>query len=983
VFPISRIHVTHLPSTTRAARRRPDAASHAGATLVRAASALALLCFLAAPLHADTDACPIDPRPVFAGHAFPLDTPLTPTPVEAIPAYPALPGFQYPVEVVSARDGTNRLFVLESGGRVRFFDDDPDANQLTTWLDLAAQDAPLGPPVFTGPGDERGLLGLAFDPEFADPDSPYYGEFYVDYVTSSRYCSTGNQCTKIVRYSVPDHTATSVDLSTGELVLEIEQPYSNHNGGKLAFSPDPADDNLYVSSGDGGSGGDPRGNGQDKGTLLGAILRLAVRGRATYAIPPDNPFQGAGEAPEIWHYGLRNPFRMAFDSAPPYDLWIGDVGQGEWEEVDRAPGGVGGLNFGWKLCEASYTYPDADPDRLCEAAGVTPPVLEYRNQGGSAVIGGLVYRGSALPELSGQYLYADFGAGTLWAWDRIRTDPDSGIGLPELLDSGGAISAIGANAAGEPLIVRYFDGRIDRLVAATGGGGSFPPTLSATGLFDDVATLVPAEGVIEYEVNAPLWSDGASKRRFIALPGDDTIEFDATGSWSFPIGTVLVKHFELENGATTRRLETRVFVRQNDDWLGLSYYWDGSGDAVLLTRALSLDVQWDDAGQPMSQTWNVPSPTGCLGCHTTASNRVLGVRTAQLNRPDPDGLDQLDRWSCRDLFRYRLGPSSQFEAWPALDDLAASTQRRSRAHLASNCALCHQPGGPAPGGMDMRFHTRLGEMQLIGEQASLGDLGLPAPALRIAPAGSPSPHEASVLWQRMASTDAGLRMARGTLLRDEAALEVVGDWIDVLPVDPALLDSDEDGVGDGPGLDNCPDVPNPGQADGDQDQVGDACDPDAAPDLQATPVGPPAVFAGATTGVRLDLHNLGAGASAPSQLTLYLSEDAQFDPAVDPRVGGCTSGSVGPQSQSQCFDGAVEIPSTAFDTLDDGAYPWHWTACADEVGVVFEGDETNNCTSSPVTVWVPEPALPVSSCIGLATLAALHRRRFRRPRSRR
>lgn len=949
----------------------------------RVAVALSVLVAIgSAPARADTDACPSEPRPVFAGHAFPLDTPLTATPVTTVEGYPGLPSFALPVDIVSARDGTGRLFVLEGAGRVRVFDDDPAVSARSTWLDLTVQGDPLGSPAFNPNGsDERGLLGLAFDPEFADPQSPQYGEFYVDYVTAS--CAAGSAlCTKIVRYKVADHTDASVDLSTGQLVLEIEQPYSNHNGGQLAFSPDPADRNLYVSSGDGGWFGDPDDNGQDKATLLGAILRIDVRGQTTYAIPPDNPFQGPGEAPEIWHYGLRNPFRMAFDSAPPYDLWIGDVGQQSWEEIDRAPGGVGGLNFGWKLCEASYVYPPQSPDSPCIAPGLTPPVLEYRNEGGSAVIGGPVYRGSALPELTGQYLFADFGAGALWAWDRVTVDATTGVGVAELLDTGGPISAIGEDADGEILIVRFQSGRIDRLVASAGGGGAFPARLSETGLFDDVATLTPAEGMIEYEVGSPLWSDGATKRRFIALPGDETIEFDATGSWTFPVGTVLVKHFELPTGATTRRLETRVFVRQQSDWLGLTYHWDGSGDAVLLTRALSIDVEWDEAGQPMTQTWNVPSPTGCLGCHTTASDRVLGVRTAQLNRPDPDGLDQLERWSCRDLFRFRLGSSQAFEAWPAVDDLSASAQRRSRAHLASNCALCHQPGGPAPGGMDMRFATRLGDTSLIGVTASFGDLGLPAPARRIAPAGSPTPHEASVLWQRMASTDPTLRMARTTLLRDEAALAVVGDWIDALPADPAQLDSDEDGAGDGPGLDNCPDVPNASQSDGDGDGLGDACDPDAAPDLQAVPLGPPGVVVGVQTQVLLVRDNLGAGFAPPSQMSLYLSEDEVFEPVDDPRVGGCSSGSSAAFGQAQCLDTAVEIPSDLLGALPQGAQPWWWLACADEPDAVFEADETNNCTASPVTVWVPEPSGTLLASCGLATLAWLSRRRLSRPRSR-
>jgi len=955
--------------------RRPAQIDPAAIALI-AATAMLLLGLVAPGARADTDACPIDPRPEFAGHNFPLDTPLVPTPVETVEAYDDLPAFGWPVDVLPADDGTDRLFVVEGRGEVKTFVDSPDADAVTTWLDLRTQPAPLGDPVKNSSGDERGLLGLAFDPEFANPGADTYGEFYVNYVTDVG-CAVENQCTKIVRYTVQPHDAASVDISTGELVLQIEQFAPNHNGGQILFSPDPADDTLYIATGDGGSGNDPQNNGQTLTTLLGKILRIDVRGEAAYAIPQDNPFfQTTGsEREEIWHWGMRNPYRMAFDDQPPYDLWIGDVGQGTWEEVDRAPGGVGGLNFGWKPCEGLHPRGDSNVDSVCSLAGATPPVLEYPG-GGAAVVGGRIYRGDAVPELHGQYIYADYVRSQLFAWDRLGVDPDTGLGTPEILQTGGGfISAIGESTSGELLVIRYGTGRLQRFQNAPAGGPTFPALLSETGLFDDVATLTPATGVIEYEVNAPLWSDGALKRRFIALPAGETIEFSATDSWDFPIGTALVKHFELQTGASTTRLETRVFVRQQDDWLGFTYFWDGSGDAVLLTRALTFEVEWDDGGQPMGQTWNIPSPGDCLGCHTEASDRVLGVRTGQLNRLDPDGQDQLERWSCRDLFRYRLGASQAFEAWPQAQDLSADVQARARAHLASNCGLCHQPGGPAPGNMDMRFHTRLGDMDLIGVEQDRGDLGLPAPAYRIAPAGSPTPHEASVLWQRMASADPTVRMARGTLLPDDEHLAIVGDFIDGLPVDPTQLDSDLDGYGDGPGLDNCPDTPNPGQEDTDMNGLGDACDPDAAPDLVGAPLGPGFGVAGTTTSAFLRVHNIGAGDSAASQQTLYLSDDSIIEPGSDTRVGGCSADATQAGGQQSCFDTAVEIPAELFVGFPGTSFDWYWGACADEPGAIFEADDTNNCTYQPVTVWVPEPGATISTLAALAAVAWLSNRR--------
>jgi uncharacterized repeat protein (TIGR03806 family) len=931
----------------------------------------------AATSRADTDDCPVDPRPEFAGHAFPLDTPLEPTAVESVEAYPNLPGFAFPSDIVSARDGTGRLFVLEGPGRIQTFIDDPATSQVTTWLDLTTQPGPLGPPVHTGFGSEMGLLGLAFDPDFANVGMPGYGEFYVNYVAEVPYCSGATYyCTKIVRYSVDDHTQSSVDTSTGELVLSFDQPYTNHNGGQIHFSPDPGDDALYISTGDGGSGGDPQNRAQNLTSFLGKILRIDVRGQSTYAIPPDNPFADStgNERKEIWQYGLRNPYRMAFDTEPPYDLWIGDVGQNSWEEVDIAPGGVGGLNFGWRLCEGTHTYPDQNPDQICSAQGVTPPVLEYPR---SAVVGGRIYRGSALPELTGQYVFGDYVSGALYAWDRVTTDPATGLGEQDLLTPNGPLmSAIGEDANGELLIVRYdSSGRIHRMQYAQAGGGAFPALLSDTGLFSDVATMTPAEGVIEYEVNAPLWSDYALKRRFIALPAGETIEFSAMGSWQFPVGTALVKHFELPTGSTTQRLETRVFLRQNDGWIGFTYYHDGSGDAVLLTRALVLNVEWQEAGQPFMQTWRIPSPQDCFGCHTQVADRVLGVRTGQLNRLDPDGLEQLERWSCRDLFRYRIGPASDFEAWPRADDQSAPVQTRARAHLASNCAMCHQPGGPALGGMDMRMHTRLGDMSLIGVEQTLGDLGLPAPALRIAPGGSPTPAEASVLWQRLASSDSNVRMPKGTLLPDPTHVQIVGDFIDRLPVDAALLDTDLDGYGDGSGLDNCPDVANPGQEDGDGDEIGDACDPDAAPDLQGIALGASTATVGSSAPVGLNVRNLGSGPAPATQLTLYLSEDTTIAPGVDPRIGGCRAEATLPGASSSCLDVAVHVPAKLVLDIEGTSAIYYWGACADEAGVIFESDEGNNCTAKPVILMVPEPRLSISAIFGLATLALLHARR--------
>jgi glucose/arabinose dehydrogenase len=285
-------------------------------------------------------------------------------------------------------------------------------------------------------GGEQGLLGLAFSPD---------GRFlYVNYTDV-------NGDTRIVGYAMHGHHAVP---SSRRQVLYVHQPYDNHNGGDLVFGPDG---DLYLGLGDGGSGGDPQGNGQSLGTLLGKMLRIepTPAGAQPYRVPPTNPFvSDPGARPEIWAYGLRNPWRYSFDAATG-DLWIADVGQSAWEEIDRVPGGsTGGENFGWNLLEGTHRYAGAAP------AGAVPPVYEYSHAGGACVvIGGDVYRGSQIPALAGDYVFADFCLGTLQA---IRVEPD---GTVEHIDLGATlpnVSSFGTDANGE-LFVTSLDGGVYRI----------------------------------------------------------------------------------------------------------------------------------------------------------------------------------------------------------------------------------------------------------------------------------------------------------------------------------------------------------------------------------------------------------------------------------------------------------------------------------------------------------------------------------------
>lgn len=319
----------------------------------------------------------------------------TPSPAGAqytvVEAFPNLT-FKRPTDLQSPRDGTNRLFVLEQDGVIRVFENSPAVRSSAVFLDLRSR-------VDRG-GNEMGLLGLAFHPRFKSEPV-----FFVDYTATSMT----RRITRVSRFRV-SKDANAADPASEEAVIEIGQPYSNHNGGQLQFGPDGM---LYIAMGDGGSGGDPQGNAQDPRSLLGKLLRLDVS-KQPYAIPSDNPFHG-GRTPrgEIFALGLRNPWRFSFDRATG-QLWAADVGQVTYEEINLVEKGK---NYGWDCREGMHPYEPARErsDRCDGAEGLVDPVWEYGRDQGISVTGGYVYRGKALPDLVGWYVYADYGSGNIWA----------------------------------------------------------------------------------------------------------------------------------------------------------------------------------------------------------------------------------------------------------------------------------------------------------------------------------------------------------------------------------------------------------------------------------------------------------------------------------------------------------------------------------------------------------------------------------------
>lgn len=341
-------------------------------------------------------------------------------------------GLQSPVGL-AAPPGDDRLFLVEQAGRIRILRD--GALLEGPFLDLTDR---------VSSGGERGLLGLAFHPEYATN-----GHLFVNYTDPA-----GD--TRVERYTV-DPGPNRADPASARLLLQVDQPFANHNGGLLAFGPDGM---LYVALGDGGKGGDPEENGQDPSTLLGSLLRIDVDEGDPYSIPADNPFVGdPGGRDEIWAFGLRNPWRFAFDREAGI-LYIADVGQNEREEVNAADAEAGGLDYGWNTTEGTACF---DPPVGCDPTGLTLPVLEYETgqDGTCAVTGGFVYRGDRIPELRGHYFYSDFCAGFLRSF---RLEAGQAVDRREWqVGDLGRVTAFGEDAARE-LYLLSRDGRVFRLV---------------------------------------------------------------------------------------------------------------------------------------------------------------------------------------------------------------------------------------------------------------------------------------------------------------------------------------------------------------------------------------------------------------------------------------------------------------------------------------------------------------------------------------
>ena len=615
----------------------------------------------------------------------------------------------------------SRWYLATQPGIVYTFEADEDPTVFVDLSDRIAVD------------QEAGLLGIAFHPDFADN-----GKVFLSYT------APGDDPFRSVlaRYYSDDGGLTLVP--DGVELLSLPQPWANHNGGDIHFGPDGY---LYAGFGDGGAAGDPLGHGQNTERLYGKMLRLDVDGGEPYGIPPDNPFAQGGGAPEIFAWGLRNPWRFAFDRATG-DLWVGDVGQNLWEEVDLV---VRGGNYGWSVREGDACF----SSDTCDTPETILPVATYRNTGLATVVGAAVYRGNAVSELEGAFLYNDFYRGTMWS---VRAGES-----PRVLHRSGArrISAWAEDESGEVYGVGY-DGGIVRIVAAPPptGDDEFPYTLLASGCVNAGDPMIPIDELVPYEVNLPFWSDGADTRRWLAVP-DGRIAIGDDGDFDLPNGSVLLKSF-VRDGVP---IETRLLVRHDDGaWAGYSYAWRSDGsDAELVVDARTVDT----AGGP----WVIPAIEDCTWCHSDAAGGSLGLETAQLARTI-DGVDQLAHLDMLGLF----ADTPDGAALPGDD---APLEDRARAWLHVNCSQCHRPDGPAGRAqLDLRVSTALADTKLCdGPRA--GELGLSDPALVV-----PGAPDRSVLLARVRSLGSVRMPPLASLVVDDEGAALLEAWITAGPTCP-------------------------------------------------------------------------------------------------------------------------------------------------------------------------------------------------------
>jgi uncharacterized repeat protein (TIGR03806 family) len=640
--------------------------------------------------------------------------------------------FSGPTQVRQGRTEPDRFYVAERRGVIRTFrDNGGGAEGDRVALDI--RDRMQFTPADASASEQWGISSFVLAPDFG-PDG---GFMYVAY--NRRPAPDAPVRSSVSRFASTNGLTFDPASETELLSLAQDRPW--HHIGQLQFGSDGA---LYVGSGDGGT----RERSQDSRSLHGKILRIDLDAR-----PP---------AITQFASGVRNPWRFSFSDG---QLWVADVGWNTWEEITRIPlGDASPANLGWPIYEGNECL-IAD---LCRTPGLTPPTHVFGHDIGSAVIGGLVYRGSQIPALRDHYVFGVASNPELFA-----LTPTSGytrrIKIGQLPT--GRSTGLFRGSDNELYVNDTFSGAIWRLVPASPGanGAEVASRLSETGCMSAVDNSEFAPGVVRYAVNMPLWSDGLGKRRGVALPNDAAIAVDdASGDFALPAGTVLLKSFFLDD----RIVETRLFMNHpgaTGGWRGYSYEWDASDASLLETGKTRV---FTTPSGPV--TWLYPSREQCFQCHTPAAGTSLGLELAQIDRDFTYAstgrtANQLDTWRAIGMFD---GPVPRSGAVAALATrTTGSVTRRARSYLHANCSFCHRPGGNARVNIDFRFGRPAAVMNVCNVPAS-GELLIPGTD-RLMP-GDP---RNSMLWLRMNRRDVHQMPPLGTFVIDSAMVETVGSWI--------------------------------------------------------------------------------------------------------------------------------------------------------------------------------------------------------------
>ena len=690
--------------------------------------------------------------------------------------------FWHPQDVAWPDDGSGRVMVCTQTSDIYVWDG-VNSSTLQLWLDH--EEFPYAP---NHTELEEGFMSMDFHPNYAENGYVYLSHVY--HIDGLRHGVSRR--VSVVRYQADPPSAMTVDPATRTIVFDMGAPAdqgAGHYGGGMKFG---ADGYLYYLYGNNNYLLPINDLSRREGKLYRIDVDNPDEGKE-YGVPADNPYVGvAGARPEIYGLGFRNPWRMTRDSLTG-DLYIGDVGGFEREEISYLMP-VGGLHYGYPFYEGercnSFTFGgncQSHPDYIDRE--YTFPVFSIGRFSGeitsSAITAGCVYRGTRFPEFDGANLGADFVTGTLFYFYHDYEETTEA----EILAQGNLkISLIAEGPDRELIIGDWIGGTLYTLERAEGGEGNFPVVLSEAPWLIDAAHGVEVPGVLPYDVNSPLWSDGAIKTRFMVVPSTATVEYRAEHSYEFPENTTLVKNFMLPerrgDAGTARLIETRLLVKGSDGWKGYSYEWNESQtDAVLLADEpyeKEFEVETEEGGTAV-QRWLYPSRSQCFACHTPVKNTLLGLETLQLNREFDfaEGRDnQLRTFEHIGLFEGGLPAApEELEAMPDPLEWTLGYEERARSYLHANCAMCHQPGGSAPTQFDLRFATPLELTGIVDEfpqflGGELSEIEQP----RIVAPGSP---ERSVLYRRLAAeADKGWRMpplARYEV--DEEGADVIWDWI--------------------------------------------------------------------------------------------------------------------------------------------------------------------------------------------------------------